>query len=141
MKATRYCHFDSDGDATAQCSMVHSSATASPESKDGKKQTQQPSPPVTPEPEAHAEDQSSPEAGVDSEEKHDPEPKTKSPPNPLQWYGVLVPPQLRSAQSSFVKAVESPVVQAVNATRSMREVEVEIGRTRKLIRKAEKVAA
>ena len=75
--------------------------------------------------------------------------------NPLRWYGVLVPPELRKAQSAFSAMLgspphaeekdivargdeSSPLTNAVNAARGLREVEVEIRKTRKAVKKAEK---
>ncbi|KAJ9641460.1 hypothetical protein H2199_005430 [Coniosporium tulheliwenetii] len=47
------------------------------------------------------------------------------PKDPITMFGILTPPALRAAQSSFVKAVEGP------------GLEVEVGRARKALRKAE----
>lgn len=60
--------------------------------------------------------------------------------DPLTWFGILVPPSLRSAQASFNSVVDEPVTDAVNASRGMRETEIEINRLRKDIRKAERTA-
>lgn len=107
---------------------------------------QQPSPPGTPEPEDRekpTEDEKTEEAG-----------KAK-PVNPLRWYGVLVPPELRKAQSAFSAVLGSPIhaeekdieargdessplANVVNAARGLREVEVEIRKIRKAVKKAEK---
>ncbi|KAH7057317.1 hypothetical protein B0J12DRAFT_738109 [Macrophomina phaseolina] len=57
------------------------------------------------------------------------------PDDPIRWFGILVPPALRSAQGSFVRAVESSVPNLVDLAAEMRELEIEIGRTRKAIRK------
>ncbi|KAF4310405.1 hypothetical protein GTA08_BOTSDO02220 [Botryosphaeria dothidea] len=57
------------------------------------------------------------------------------PDDPIRWFGILVPPALRSAQSTFVKTVEGPVPKLVNLAAEMRELEIEIGRARKAIRK------
>lgn len=58
--------------------------------------------------------------------------------DPLRWYGILVPQELRSAQTSFASALDESVGNATNASRGMREVEVEIRRLRKEIRKVER---
>ncbi|KAK4555225.1 hypothetical protein LTR86_007521 [Recurvomyces mirabilis] len=58
--------------------------------------------------------------------------------DPLHWFGILVPQELRAAQSSFSTAVNGPLIDAVNASRRLRESEIEIGRTRKSVKKAEK---
>ncbi|TID17100.1 hypothetical protein E2P81_ATG09655 [Venturia nashicola] len=58
--------------------------------------------------------------------------------DPIRWFGLLVPPPLRSAQSKFIAIVEGPVPQLINLTKELRALEIEIGRTRKSIRKIEK---
>ncbi|KAI7158724.1 hypothetical protein KC349_g4703 [Hortaea werneckii] len=63
------------------------------------------------------------------------QPPTRS---PLTWFGILTPRELRSAQESFSTAISSPTESAVNAAREMRQLEAEINRTRKAVRKAEK---
>ncbi|KAI7230363.1 hypothetical protein KC330_g6996 [Hortaea werneckii] len=63
------------------------------------------------------------------------QPATRS---PLTWFGILTPRELRSAQQSFSTAISSPTESAVNAAREMRQLEAEINRTRKAVRKTEK---
>lgn len=62
------------------------------------------------------------------------------PHDPIRWFGILVPPTLRQAQASFDDAVldNKSLSQAVDSSRRMREVEVEIRKLRKIIKKAEK---
>ncbi|KAF2838995.1 hypothetical protein M501DRAFT_933925 [Patellaria atrata CBS 101060] len=60
----------------------------------------------------------------------------KGPTNPLHWFGILVPPPLRSAQKSFETAVEQPLPALVKLTKDMRELEIEISRLRKAIKKS-----
>lgn len=55
--------------------------------------------------------------------------------DPLRWFGILVPPALRSAQSSFAGAVEGSVPRLVTIARDLRSQEIEIGRVRKQIKK------
>lgn len=108
---------------------------------------QEPSPPTTPEPEQTSEN-TKPE-----EPEDDQKPRIR---NPLRWYGILVPPELKRAQASFTATLQSPdksdhadesayghslVADAVNAAREMRTIEVEIRKTRKIVRKAEKAKA
>jgi hypothetical protein len=113
--------------------------------EESKQQQQQPSPPGTPEPE--------PKPNEDEETKSDQAEEPK-PTNPLRWYGVLVPPELRRAQSAFSAALEdpsaseesdetckSPIADAVNAARGMRDIEVEIRKIRKAVKKAEKASS
>jgi len=59
--------------------------------------------------------------------------------DPIRWFGVLVPPSLRSAQSSFIAVVQDSVPNLLNLQQEMRGLEIEIGRTRKSIKKLEKV--
>lgn len=60
---------------------------------------------------------------------------TEKPTDPLRWFGILVPPALRTAQSTFVGAVEGPIPQLVTILRDLRTQEIEIGRIRKQIKK------
>lgn len=117
---------------------------------------QQPSPPGTPEPEPKSKSESEPAskerlADSDLDEKNGKD----TPVNPLRWYGILVPPELKRAQGSFSAAIsdatdtkgpdgdatsdhESPMTTAANAARGLREIETELRKTRKAVRKAEK---
>ncbi|KAF2225330.1 hypothetical protein BDZ85DRAFT_280506 [Elsinoe ampelina] len=65
----------------------------------------------------------------------------ESAPDPIKWFGILVPPQLRSCQKSFLDMATGPIIDAINASRSLREVETNIRKTRKDIRKAERATA
>jgi hypothetical protein len=114
---------------------------------ESEQQQQQPSPPGTPEP------QSQPDQ---DEERKPNQTEDSKPTNPLRWYGVLVPPELKRAQSSFSAMLEnssapdepvneigsdytkSPIADAVNAARGLRDIEAEIRKTRKAVKKAEK---
>ncbi len=111
---------------------------------------QQPSPPATPSSEGdetRSDDlqESAPEppvpsnVGIQDSESNDRKPALTL--DPIRWFGILVPQELRSAQASFVAAVQDPAVDAVNAARQMRETEVNIRRLRKDIKKAEKSSA
>ena len=55
--------------------------------------------------------------------------------DPLLWFGTLVPPVLRTAQSEFKFAVMEQVTQLATITRKMEDVEIEIRRLRKWIGK------
>lgn len=55
--------------------------------------------------------------------------------DPLRWFGILVPPALRSAQTDFAIAVEGPIERIVNLTRQMHQLEHDISRIRKSIKK------
>lgn len=61
--------------------------------------------------------------------------KSAGPVDPLRWFGILVPPALRSAQSNFITAVEGSIPQLANVARELRNQEIEIGRVRKQIKK------
>ncbi|KAI7197908.1 hypothetical protein D0869_01131 [Hortaea werneckii] len=107
--------------------------------------TQQPSPPSTPvadDKDAKTAEKPKEPTSLDEIKDQDSEtsgvarqPATRS---PLTWFGILTPRELRSAQQSFSTATSSPTESAVNATREMRQLETEINRTRKAVRKAEK---
>ena len=108
--------------------------------------TQQPSPPGTPKPEAR---------GQSNKDEKTGEVEKPKPVNPLRWYGILVPPELRKAQTAFSAVLgdqlnageqkddacdkeSSPLTNAVNAARGLREIESEIRKVRKTVKKAEK---
>lgn len=55
--------------------------------------------------------------------------------DPLRWFGILVPPALRTAQATFITAVEGPVARVATLAMDLRCQEVEIGRVRKQIKK------
>ena len=56
--------------------------------------------------------------------------------DPLNWFGILVPPALRNSQVGFKDAVADLIPALANLSREMREVEMEVRRTRKKLRKA-----
>lgn len=60
---------------------------------------------------------------------------SKSSTDPLRWFGILVPPALRSSQSAFASAVEGPVLQLASVVKDLRRLENDIARLRKQIRK------
>lgn len=102
----------------------------------------------TPEPEHEKDDTEAtqlptpePEEARTQEEKPE-EDRPRLPSDPLRQFGILIPPALRSAQKSFAKAVrdEGAVTSAINSSRRMRDVEVEIRKARKALKKAEKHA-
>lgn len=55
--------------------------------------------------------------------------------DPLRWFGILVPPALRTAQSTFTATVEGPVPSLIMLSRELRRREMEIGRVKKAMRK------
>jgi hypothetical protein len=77
------------------------------------------------------------EPTVQGEEKTGEE-TTKVHCNPLNWYGVLVPNTLKDTQKSFTRSVEQSIPDVLNATAKLRQIEIDIGRTRKTIKKLEK---
>ncbi len=56
--------------------------------------------------------------------------------DPVNWFGILVPPALRTSQSSFKDAVVNLIPALASISMEMREVEIEVRRTRKRVRKA-----
>jgi hypothetical protein len=60
--------------------------------------------------------------------------------NPIHWYGLFVPKSLQDTQTNFVSAVDS-IPRLLNIAGDMRQLEIEIGRKRKSIKKLEKAAA
>lgn len=58
--------------------------------------------------------------------------------DPIRWFGMVVPSTLRDSQKTFTLAVQDAVPAVVNAAAEMHQLEIEIGRTRKAIRKLEK---
>ncbi|KAF2861431.1 hypothetical protein K470DRAFT_269770 [Piedraia hortae CBS 480.64] len=61
--------------------------------------------------------------------------------DPIKWFGILVPRDLRSTQASFRRIVLNDVTEAVNAAAEMRALEREIRRKRKEVRKADRTAS
>jgi len=70
-----------------------------------------------------------------SNEKAAPKKTSKKTQDPLRWFGILVPPALRSAQQTFVSAVEESIPRLATIARDLRNQEIEIGRVRKQIKK------
>ena len=155
MKATRRCQFDGKDDdalvmsvkqavATGDIPTAHSDATEYQRVDEKSEPQQQPSPPSTPAPDR--DDAEVAEAGPDAtgslgdEKSLASKVSSTTSQEPLHWFGILVPRELRSAQTSFSTATHGLVVQAVNAARGMRDVEAEIRRVRKAVKKAEKAA-
>ncbi|KAK5164373.1 uncharacterized protein LTR77_010069 [Saxophila tyrrhenica] len=107
---------------------------------------QQPSPPATPEPTTKQSDDTDADTSHESDGKASANKSststTKLPlaSDPLRWFGILIPRELRSAHTSFCAALDEAAVGAINATRSMRKCEVEVRKLRKDIKRAEKVA-
>jgi hypothetical protein len=58
--------------------------------------------------------------------------------DPLHWYGILVPPSLRSSQKSFISAIHNPVIDAANSAQALHRIDMDIRKLRKEIKKAEK---
>lgn len=55
--------------------------------------------------------------------------------DPITWYGILVPPALRSAQKSFMGGVEGQVPALASVVVEMRAVEREVERVRQALDK------
>ena len=56
--------------------------------------------------------------------------------DPLNWFGILVPSALRTAQSRFKYVVADLVPALASISKDMREVEIEVRRARKRMKKA-----
>ncbi|KAL8820961.1 MAG: hypothetical protein Q9223_000915 [Gallowayella weberi] len=56
-------------------------------------------------------------------------------PDPLKWFGILVPPALRATQMSFKHAVIEAIPLLANLTNEMKSMEIEIRRMRKKIKR------
>ncbi len=81
-------------------------------------------------------EESKPAAGT-SEAIFDEKGKTSGlPRDPLNWFGILVPPALRASQSSFKSAVIDIIPALASTTNEMKEVEIEVRRARKWLKKA-----
>ena len=65
--------------------------------------------------------------------------RSKTSLDPLRWFGILVPPELRRAQALFTASVEGAIPDGIDSARRMREIEVEIRKLRKEIRKIDKL--
>jgi hypothetical protein len=72
---------------------------------------------------------------TEQEETEDEEKKGAKSTDPLRWFGILVPPALRTAQTTFVGAVEGPIPQLATIARDMKTQEIEIGQVKKQIKK------
>lgn len=59
--------------------------------------------------------------------------KSQRPANPITWYGVLVPPSLRRAQTSFTEAVEVSIPELASTVAEMQSVEAQVAQLRKQI--------
>ena len=119
------------------------------------KESQLPSPSPTPEPEveeqsttdtlpkAHSDNLNPSSDPLNQSSKDSGESSSIDLKDPIRWFGILVPPALRSAQHSFSNLMEhgGAISEAANAVKALREIEVEIRKTRKLIRKATKTGA
>ncbi|KAL8998856.1 MAG: hypothetical protein Q9169_002194 [Polycauliona sp. 2 TL-2023] len=55
--------------------------------------------------------------------------------DPLNWFGILVPPTLRASQTFFRHAVTETIPSLANLSNEMKRLEIEIRRTRKKINK------
>jgi hypothetical protein len=72
---------------------------------------------------------------TDQNETKDEEKKSEKSTDPLRWFGILVPPALRTAQTTFLGAIEGPIPQLATIARDMKTQEIEIGRVKKQIKK------
>jgi hypothetical protein len=61
-------------------------------------------------------------------------------PNPLHWFGVLVPTPLREAQGCFTTAVDQSLADLANSARQVQQLEIRIGHQRENIKTLEESA-
>lgn len=99
---------------------------------------QQPTPPSTPPRKSEGKLPEEQSQENKSETTGDKEATQKKVRDPIHWYGILVPPSLRSSQKSFKSAIQDPVIKAANSAQALRHINMEIRKTRKDIKKAEK---
>lgn len=76
---------------------------------------------------------SEPDIAISPEEPKNPRGKFRSD-DPIHWYGILVPPSLRTAQKSFTDAMESQVPKLAGAVVEMRALEQKIAQLRTELR-------
>ncbi|KAI5194780.1 hypothetical protein E4T39_08513 [Aureobasidium subglaciale] len=152
MQATRRFDVSSDNQDAPRLTLKGNNASPSPlatkhadtsavddkhEAEQNPVTEQQPTPPSTPprsSEETSSDEQTHEDKTADEKEKT----QQKKPRDPLHWYGILVPPSLRSSQKAFVSALEIPVIDAANSAQALRHVALEIRKLRKDIKKAEK---
>lgn len=58
------------------------------------------------------------------------------PRDPLNWFGILLPPALRQSQAAFKSAATEIIPSLVSTVKQMKDIELEVRRTRKKLRKA-----
>lgn len=63
------------------------------------------------------------DATNDNSDKKKPVRKIFRSDDPISWYGILVPPSLRGAQKSFIKAINDDIPQLVTVVKEMQDVE------------------
>ena len=56
--------------------------------------------------------------------------------DPLNWFGILVPPALRASQTNFKSAVIDIIPALASTMNEMKGVEIEVRRARKKLKKA-----
>ncbi|KAE8379236.1 hypothetical protein BDV26DRAFT_260045 [Aspergillus bertholletiae] len=78
----------------------------------------------------------SPGAQEPAEAKSKPSEKKSRSSDPIRWYGILVPPSLRSAQQSFAEAVGGPLPELASVVVEMQAVEKKVKCLRKKIDQA-----
>ena len=81
------------------------------------------------------EEQSSSQTSDEAEVPSAAEIRSSTPCDPLKWFGFHVPPALRATQASFRSVVLENVPALVSLSAEMKEIEIEIMRTRKKLRK------
>jgi hypothetical protein len=113
----------------------HSDSDNTPNSTEQAKEAQGSDLPKPKEDDAKSTPDPNSQSSQNSEKTKEETNSTEKPADPLRWFGILVPPALRTAQLTFVSAVEGPIPQLVTILRDLRTQEIEIGRIRKQIKK------
>ena len=81
-------------------------------------------------------DESKTTAGTSEAIDNEKEKASGLPRDPLNWFGILVPPALRASRSNFQSAVIDIIPALASTTNEMKEVEIEVRRARKWLKKA-----
>ncbi|KAK5131947.1 hypothetical protein LTR08_000459 [Meristemomyces frigidus] len=141
-KASRRCRYGSDG-ASLHLTVLptdgSASQTTTSKETNGEDPVQQATPPMTPAQDPDEDEQTSSAAPQEEKSATSSEDSVaKGFRDPLHWYGILVPRELRNAQRLFASALDDPMVRVASCARQLRIVEGAIIRARKAVRRAEK---
>ncbi|KAF2674397.1 hypothetical protein BT63DRAFT_449389 [Microthyrium microscopicum] len=82
--------------------------------------------------------EATPDKTISSTEAESSQQADDKPNDPIRWFGMIVPNALKDTQAQFVTAVGESVPQILNISTQMRQLEIDIGRSRKAIKRLEK---